>query len=122
VFLFGILSGPLPYLLMAAFYIFGFVAGAFHKESADLDSQLQNQANNIQAQAPAYTLDKAENNFHFYQFKAQKKVENCVKVTLPLPPCSKEKLIYFVHDIKIPHTSISDFYFCRPPPVHSYLG
>lgn len=121
-FLIGILSGPLPYILMAAFYIFGFVAGMFQKETADLDSQVQIQVNNIQVQPVASTSDKAENNFHFNNYKAQQKVQDCVKVTLPLPPGSKEKLIYFVHDIKIPHTSISDFYFCRPPPVHSYWG
>lgn len=121
-FLIGILSGPLPYILMAAFYIFGFMAGMFQKETADLDSHVQIQANNIQASSVSNALDKADSNFHFYQFKAQKKVETNVKINLPLPPCSKEKLIYYVHDIKIPHTLISDFYFCRPPPVHSYQG
>lgn len=121
-FLIGILSSPLPYVLMAVFYIFGFVAGMFQKETADLDSQVQIQVSNIQAATEVNAQDKTENNFHFHQYKAAKKVDCCVKISMPSPPCSKEKLIYFVHDIKIPHTSISDFYFCRPPPVHSYLG
>lgn len=107
---------------MAAFYIFGFVAGMFQKETAELDSQVQIQVNTIQAQTDSNALDKTANTFYFHNYKVKKNVESSVKVTLPLPPCSKEKLIYFVHDIKIPHTSISDFYFCRPPPVHSYLG
>jgi hypothetical protein len=107
---------------MAVFYIFGFVAGMFQKETADLDSQVQIQVNSIQAADDANIQSKPESNFHFFQHKVQKNSESCVKISLPLPPCSKEKLIYFVHDIKIPHTSISDFYFCRPPPVHSYLG
>jgi hypothetical protein len=122
VFLIGILSGPIPYILMAAFYIFGFMTGVFQKETAEIDSHVQIQVNNIQAGSISNAQDKPESNFHFYQYKAKKKVETNAKVTLPLPPCSKEKLIYYVHDIKIPHTLISDFYFCRPPPVHSYLG
>ncbi|HET6557548.1 MAG TPA: hypothetical protein VFG54_09565 [Prolixibacteraceae bacterium] len=116
-FLFGILSSPLPYLLIAAFYFFGFATGMFHKEVADSDEDLQTQVKNIQAEPLAEKLVKTENDFHFYQYDFKKKFVDCaVQSIQPPPDRQKEKIIYFVHELKIPHSSLSDFYFCRPPP------
>lgn len=118
-FLFGILSSPLPYLLMAAFYFFGFATGMFHKEKVGSDEEIQTQVKNIQVE-PQERLEKASNDFHFHQYNLHKKmVDGTLESIQPPPDCQKEKLIYFVHDIKIPHSSLSDFYFCRPPPLCS---
>lgn len=115
-FLFGILSSPLPYLLIAAFYFCGFAVGMFHKETSDEDKHAPLQIKNIQVDNHLIIQKKAENSFYFHQYKVEKKVVDCNIKALKTPPSSKEKLIYFVHDIKIPHTSNSDFHFCRPPP------
>lgn len=119
-FLFGILSSPLPYLLLAAFYFFGFATGMFHKEVADSDENSQTQVKNIQVEPLAEKLVKSENDFHFYQYDFKKKfVDSAVQSIQPPPDRQKEKIIYFVHELKIPHSSLSDFYFCRPPPILS---
>lgn len=117
VFLFGILSSPLPYLLMAAIYFLGFATGMFHKEVADSDENIQTQVKNIQTVPQADQGIESDKNFHFYQYDFKKKfVDSLVQSIQPPPDRQKEKIIYFVHDIKIPHSSLSDFYFCRPPP------
>ena len=119
-FLFGILSSPLPYLLMAAFYFIGFATGMFHREKADSDENLQVQTNNIQVAPSAVSLEKAEQDFQYYQYFFSKKVTDCTLSTIQPPPDPQNReLIYFVHEIKIPFTSVSDFFFCRPPPNRS---
>ena len=116
-FLFGILSSPLPYLLMAAFYFFGFVTGMFQKEAYDDDKNAEVQVKIIHIESQTKHLVKVEKNFHYHHYTVEKKAIDCsVTSTQSLPYSKKEKLIYFVHDIKIPPTSISDFSFCRPPP------
>lgn len=120
VFLFGILSSPLPYLLMAVFYFFGFATGMFHKEVVDIDEDIQTQVKKIQVEPQGGKLVKQENDFHFYQYHFKKKFVDCTIESLQPPPDGqKEKIIYFVHDLKIPHFSHPDFYFCRPPPALS---
>jgi len=117
VFLFGILSSPLPYLIMAAFYFFGFVTGMFQKEVLEDDKNAEIQVSTIHVEPPSKQTVKAENNFHFHHYKSEKKVVDSSKhITQSLPYSSKEKLIYFVHDIKIPSTTFPDYSFCRPPP------
>lgn len=118
-FLFGILSSPLPYLLMAVFYFFGFATGMFQKEAADKDKNLQVQVNTIQVEPASSVSANKENNFQFHQYKFEKKVVAQTVQSKQPPHSEKEKLIYFVHEIKIPHTSTSDYYFSRPPPSHS---
>ena len=119
-FLFGILSSPLPYLLLAAFYFFGFVTGMFQKEVSEDDKIAEIQVNTIHIESQTKHFAGTDNTFHFHHYKVEKKVIDCTNVTTQsLPFSKKEKLIYFVHDIKIPHTSISDYSFCRPPPSYS---
>lgn len=105
---------------MAAIYFLGFATGMFHKEVSDIDKDTQLQVKNIQVEPQGDKLVKSENDFHFYQYNFKKKfVDSLVQSIQPPPDRQKEKIIYFVHELKIPHSSLSDFYYCRPPPVVS---
>lgn len=115
-FLFGILSSPLPYLLMAVFYFFGFATGMF-KSNADSEPEKLVQVKNIQAEPQVKTFEVAEFIFQFIDYRTQKKLD--YSAVLPVQPdavSQKEKLIYFVHDIKVHFSTTSENYFCRPPP------
>lgn len=115
-FLFGILSSPLPYLLMAVFYFFGFATGMF-KGNADNEPEEQTQVKNIQLEAQTKTVEIAKFTFQFHDYKFQEKIVNfTTPSSQPSIFCQKEKLIYFVHDIRFYHSSTTDTHFCRPPP------
>lgn len=115
-FLFGILSSPLPYLLMAVFYFFGFATGMF-KGDADSEPSKQIQVKNIQVEAQTKSFEIADCNFHFHDYKTQQKINYCTVLSDQQPAVSqKEKLIYFVHDTKVHHSPSYGSYFCRPPP------
>lgn len=105
---------------MAAIYFLGFATGMFHKEVPDIDMDSQTQVKNIQAEPQADKLVQSENEFHYSQYNFKKKfVDSLVQSIQPPLVRQKEKIIYFVHELKIPHSSLSDFYFCRPPPTIS---
>ena len=119
VFLFGILSSPLPYLLMAVFYFFGFATGMF-KGNAEIEPDEQIQVKNIQVQPQIKTFEIAEFTFQFHDYKFQKKIDNyAFQFVQPQVFSQKEKLNYFVHDIKVHHSPSSGSNFCRPPPSRS---
>lgn len=118
-FLFGILSSPLPYLLMAAFYFIGFATGMFSVD-ADSEPDATIQVKNIQVESKTQGFEKSVDAFHFHEYKSQKKTDNCsISSVQPSPVGQNEKLIYVVHELKIPHSSTSEYYFCRPPPTRS---
>ena len=118
-FLFGILSSPLPYLLMAVFYFFGFATGMF-KGDADSEPDKQIQVKNIQVETQTKSFEIADCTFHFHDYNAHQKIDYCTVQSDQQPAFSqKEKLIYFVHDTKVHHSPLSESYFCRPPPTCS---
>lgn len=118
-FLFGILSSPLPYLLMAVFYFFGFATGMF-KGNAESEPEEQIQVRNIQVEPQTKIVEIAESTIQFHDYKFQKKNDNySFQSVQPQVFCQKEKLIYFVHDIIVHHSSTSETNFCRPPPSFS---
>ena len=119
VFFLGLLSTPLPYLLLAVFYFFGFATGMF-KGDADIEPITQVQVRNIQFEPQISIAEKSENTFQFHKYNFQKKVAYCaVQSPQPPPIPQNEKLIYWVHGLKIPHSFTSEYYFCRPPPTCS---
>jgi hypothetical protein len=121
VFFLGLLSTPLPYLLLAVFYFFGFATGMF-KGNAEIESNTQAQVKNIQVEPQTDSIEKSANTFQFhdYKFDFQKKLTYCAIPTIESPPLGKnEKLIYFVHELKIHHSTTSQYYFSRPPPTRS---
>lgn len=115
-FLFGILSSPLPYLLMAVFYFFGFATGMF-KGNSDSEPEQQLQVKNIQVEPQTKTFEITELSFQFHDYKFQENIDNYAVISTQSPAVrQKEKLIYFVHDIKTHHLFTSEYNFCRPPP------
>lgn len=115
-FLFGILSSPLPYLLMAVFYFFGFATGMF-KGNADNEPEQKLQVNNIQAEPQTKTFEINNSTFQFHDYKFQENTDNYAVISAKSPAVrQKEKLIYFVHDINTHHLFTSEYNFCRPPP------
>lgn len=118
-FLFGILSSPLPYLLMAVFYFFGFATGMF-KGNADSETGEQILVKNIQVEPQTKTFETAESTFHYHDYSFQKKIVDYTAQSIwPSAVCQKEKLNYFVHDVKVQRSSASESNFCRPPPSRS---
>ena len=118
-FLFGILSSPLPYLLMAVFYFFGFATGMF-KADAESEPNAQVQVKNIQVEPQTARFEKSQYTYQFHKFNFQKKVAYCaVQPVQPILVPINEKIIYFIQELKIPHSFISEYSFCRPPPTHS---
>jgi len=117
VFLFGILSSPLPYLLMAVFYFFGFATSMF-KGEVETEPNTQVQVKNIQVEPQTASIEKSEYTYQFHKYNSQEKGAFCVvqPVQPKLVPIN-EKLTYFIQELKIPHSSISQSYFCRPPPI-----
>jgi hypothetical protein len=121
VFFLGLLSTPLPYLLLAVFYFFGFATGMF-KVNVDGETNTPIQVKNIQVEPQSDRVEKSGNTFQFheYKFDFQKKVAYCAIPSIEPPPVGKnEQINYFLHDIKIHHSSISEYSFCRPPPTRS---
>ena len=120
-FFLGLLSTPLPYLLLAVFYFFGFATGMF-KGNAEMESNTQVQVKNIQVEPQTESVEKSGLTFqyHDYKFDFQKKVTYCVVPSIEPPPVGQnEKLTYFIQGIKIHRSFTSEYYSCRPPPTFS---
>ena len=118
-FFLGLLSTPLPYLLIAVFYFIGFATGMF-KGNAESEPIAQLQVKNIQVEPHAPSIEKPGGTFHFQEYNTQNKISDCtISLVQPSPIGQNEKLTYFVHKLKIPHSSTSEYPFCRPPPTRS---
>jgi hypothetical protein len=101
---------------MAVFYFFGFATGMF-KGNAESEPDEQVQVKNIQVEPQTKTVEIAESTFQFHDYKFQKNIDKYASQSLQSQVFyPKEKLIYFVHDIKVHHSSTSEINFCRPPP------
>jgi len=119
VFFLGLLSTPLPYLLLAVFYFFGFATGMFNGE-VDIEPKIQVQVKNIQFEAQASSFEKSKNTYQFHKHNFQEKGAYCVVESVQPPPIApNKKLIYGVFGLKIPHFFTCRYYFCRPPPILS---
>ena len=118
-FLFGILSSPLPYLLMAVFYFFGFATGMF-KGNDDTEKIAQIQVKNIHIEPQAKISENTESTYQFQDYSFQKiTTDYAVQPIQSSAISQKEKLIYFVHDIEVDTSPTSEYYFSRPPPYRS---
>lgn len=90
------------------------------KGNAESEPDEQIQVKNIQLEPQTKTVEIAESTFKFHDYKFQQKIDNYAFQSVQSQVfCQKEKLIYFVHDIIIHHSSTSDINFCRPPPSYS---
>ena len=115
----GLLSTPLPYLLLAVFYFFGFATGMF-KSDVDIETNPQDQVKNIQVEAQTIRLDKSAYTYQFHKYNFQDDNAFCAvpKVQPKLVPIN-EKMVHFIQELKIPHSFTSESYFSRPPPTCS---
>jgi hypothetical protein len=116
-FFLGLLSTPLPYLLLAAFYFFGFAMGVFNNKT-DEEPKTQVAAVTIPADIKEVKADHA---VHYYQVNVdfQSKISK-VKGELPdhsafVPDTSPDD--YFsLYYLKAYDSSFIRSLFSRPPP------
>jgi hypothetical protein len=115
-FFLGLLSTPLPYLLLAAFYFFGFAMGMFNNSTGDEAVETVSSVT-----IPVEVKQKTtETSVHYYQVNNHK-IQNQTdilrsedKTTAFIPDTGT--FIFQVRNIKVHEFLFSGFQFSRPPP------
>ena len=115
-FFLGLLSTPLPYLLLAAFYFFGFAMGMFNNSTGDETTETV-----AAVTIPAETIKKApELSTYYFRIGQQ---ENQIQKDIPLSENSLTSFSpdtgptpIYIPDVKIRDFHFSGFRFSRPPP------
>jgi len=117
VFFLGLLSTPLPYLLLAAFYFFGFAMGMFNNSSGDEPSEAL-----ASVTIPVEVRQKAADSSTFY-YQVQSD-QNHFKATSAAPEEVKSSFSpgigtfkYHITNDKVHGYLYSVFQFSRPPPT-----
>ena len=116
-FFLGLLSTPLPYLLLAAFYFFGFAMGVFNNSTGDESFETI-----ATATIPVETKQKVSDNSTFYyqinadQNHIQADVLKSEDNTFPFFPDTGAN-VYDLSNVKVHEFLFSGFHFSRPPPV-----
>ena len=115
-FFLGLLSTPLPYLLLAAFYFFGFAMGMFNNKTGDEVSETISSVT-IPVEVKQQTTTQAN---YYFQINNQQ-IQNKTEVIK-----SEESISAFLSDtgpttfqfrnIKVHEFLFSGFQFSRPPP------
>jgi hypothetical protein len=116
VFFLGLLSTPLPYLLLAAFYFFGFAMGMFNNSTGD--EAIESTASMT---IPAEVKQKTNDQTTFYY---QTYIENLQSQTVNLNPEDQAylfppdtgKTIFHFRNVNVHDYLFSGFQFSRPPP------
>jgi hypothetical protein len=116
VFFLGLLSTPLPYLLLAAFYFFGFAMGMFNNKTGDEKNEIVSSVT-----IPAEVAKKAPGEATFYYQINPVSVQQytCARVTeqpAPVLQTDTGPAAIPVLDMRIRDFQLSGFRFCRPPP------
>ena len=116
-FFLGLLSTPLPYLLLAAFYFFGFAMGVFNNSTGDEVAETLTAVT-----IPVEAKQKVSENSTFYyqintgQIHVQADVLKSEDTAFPIFPDTRTS-IYDRANVKVHEFLFSDFQFSRPPPV-----
>ena len=115
-FFLGLLSTPLPYLLLAAFYFFGFAMGMFNNSTGD-ESVEQIAAVTIPVEVKQKAAEPSAYYFQIndnqtYSQNSSIKIEINTSFFNPDPG----KTIYQLTNCKIHEFLYSGFQFSRPPP------
>ena len=116
-FFLGLLSTPMPYLLLAAFYFFGFAMGMFNNSTGDEPSTLVTSVT-----IPAEVNQKVVDHSAFY-FQTYTKVQNqngteilkSEDTNSSYPP-DTGIIVHHFKDQKDYQFLFSGFHFSRPPP------
>jgi hypothetical protein len=115
-FFLGLLSTPLPYLLLAAFYFFGFAMGMFNNSTGDEAIETVSSVT-IPVEVKQIATDHS---VYYYQVKNHK-IQNQTEVlksddktTVFIPDTGT--IIFQVRNIKVHEFLFPGFQFSRPPP------
>jgi len=116
VFFLGLLSTPMPYLLLAAFYFFGFAMGMFNNSNGE-EATEKLASVTIPVEVKQKTTD---NSVYYYQINTDQKQNqsNTLKTadsTFSFIPDS-ENIVFQFRNIKVHESLFSGFQFSRPPP------
>lgn len=115
-FFLGLLSTPLPYLLLAAFYFFGFAVGMFNNSTGDEATETVSSVT-IPVEVKENTTDHSVYYFQINNHKIQNqtdilKSEDITSAFLP----DAGPTIFQVRNIKVHEFLFPAFQFSRPPP------
>lgn len=114
-FFIGLLSTPLPYLLLAAFYFFGFAMGLFNNSTGE------DVLETVSMTIPVETKQKAtDHSVYYYQVqnhKIQSQTKTIKPEDTPIAFSALSKTIIFLkRNIKVHDFLFSGVQFSRPPP------
>jgi hypothetical protein len=116
VFFIGLLSTPLPYLLLAAFYFFGFAMGMFNNSNGD-EAVETISAVTIPVEIKQKPTEQPAFYFQVNQSNTQNQSEILISKDTSLSYFSDTGTTVFkINNLKVPDFKTSDFRFCRPPP------
>jgi len=116
VFFLGLLSTPLPYLLLAAFYFFGFAMGMFNNSNGDEAVEAVS-AITIPVEVKQKTTEQSA--FYFQVNPVQDQNQSCILITKDTSSSyfpDTGTIVFQIRDLKIPDFKTCDFRFSRPPP------
>lgn len=115
-FFLGLLSTPLPYLLLAAFYFFGFAMGMFNNSNGDEIIETVSSVT-IPVEVKQKTTDHAVYYYQVNNHKTQNQTDisaSEIKANTFIPDTGT--FIFQVRNIKVHEFLFSGFQFSRPPP------
>ena len=115
-FFLGLLSTPLPYLLLAAFYFFGFAMGMFNNSTGDEAVETVSSVT-IPVEVKQKTTETSVHYYHVNNHKIQNQTDilrSEDKTTTFIPDTGT--FTFQVRNIKVHEFLFSGFQFSRPPP------
>lgn len=115
-FFLGLLSTPLPYLLLAAFYFFGFAMGMFNNSSGE-ETVEATASITIPVEVKQKTTDHTTYYYQVCKDKIQNQTANLAsKDTSSAFSPDTGTIIYQFTNIKVHEFLFTGFQFSRPPP------
>lgn len=115
-FFLGLLSTPMPYLLLAAFYFFGFAMGMFNNKTGDEVSEhlvsvtIPAEVKENKANESVYYFQVNQNPQAHIQAELKKDIKSA-EIVFDTSPVS-----YLDYYLKTYEFKFSRSQFCRPPP------
>jgi hypothetical protein len=116
VFFLGLLSTPLPYLLLAAFYFCGFAMGMFNNSTGD-EAVETISAVTIPVEAKQKTVDPST--FYVQVNTTHKHVQSDVFISEDTSSAHSPDIrttVFHIRNTEVPDFCYSGFSFSRPPP------
>lgn len=115
-FFLGLLSTPLPYLLLAAFYFFGFAMGLFNNSNGEETTEVV-AAVTIQAETCKKASEQSTFFYQINQVNIQSQTDTILSENnLSFFPPDTGPTQFYIPDIKFMEFHYSGFRFSRPPP------